>query len=75
MNTETITKKLTSQKRIFIFFREGGFYPLELPEATVADNAESNPGTLRVEDAVTREVVWPNAADQRRADGNRESKE
>lgn len=55
----TNTEKLASPKRTFIFIREGGFYPLELPEATVADNAECNPGTIRVEDALTGEVVWP----------------
>jgi len=56
----TNAEKLASPKRLFIFFREDGFYPLEIPEATVADCAECNPGTLRVEDAVTREIVWQN---------------
>ena len=54
----TNEEKLASPKRIFMFFREGGFYPLELPEATVADVADCNPGTLRVEDALTGDVVW-----------------
>lgn len=51
-------EKLASPKRLFIFFREEGFYPLELPELTVKENAECNPGTLRVEDATTGEIVW-----------------
>jgi len=56
----TREEKLASPKRLFLFVRAEGFYPLELPEATVADNAERNPGTLRVEDAKTGEVVWSN---------------
>lgn len=55
----TIAEKLASPKRLFIFIRKGGSYPLELPEATVADNAECNPGTIRFEDALTGETVWP----------------
>lgn len=54
----TNEEKLASRIRPFIFFREGMFYPLEIPEATVADNAVCNPGTLRVEDALTGEIVW-----------------
>jgi len=56
----TREEKLASPKRLFIFFREDGFYPVILPSATVADNAEINHGTLRVEDAITHEVVWSN---------------
>ncbi len=52
--------KLATARRVFIFHRADGFYPLELPEDTVADNAECNPGTVRVEDAVTGELVWRN---------------
>jgi hypothetical protein len=54
----TNIEKLASKKRNYIFFREGGFYSLIIPEATVEDNAKCNPGTLRVEDAVTGETVW-----------------
>jgi len=57
----TNSEKLASPKRLVIFFREGGFYPLEIPEATVEDCAKCNPGTLRVEDAVTGEILWQNA--------------
>lgn len=52
---------------VYIFFREDGFYPLELEsDASARANAELNPGTLRVENAVTRETVWPNVTDQPR---------
>lgn len=64
----TREEKLASPKRLFLFVREEGFYPLELPELTVADNAECNPGTLRVEDAKTGEVVWPNIRSQPHAE-------
>ena len=57
----TNTEKLASPIRLFVFHRADGFYPLELPEATVSDNAIANPGTLRVEDAQTGEVVWHNS--------------
>jgi hypothetical protein len=59
--TETIPKCFPANEelRTFIFFREGGvWYPIGLPPSTVADNAECDPGTLRVEDALTGEVVW-----------------
>ena len=64
----TNAEKLASPKRLVIFFREGGFYPLEIPEATIDDNAKCNPGTLRVEDAVTGEILWQNAAVDARRD-------
>ena len=57
----THKEKLASKKRLFFFIRADGFYPLELPEDTVVDNAECNPGTLRVEDAQTGEIVWSNS--------------
>lgn len=44
--------------RIYVFFRDIGFYPLELlDDKQAVDNAECNPGTLRVEDIDGR-VVW-----------------
>lgn len=55
----TNEEKLASPVRTFIFFRKEGFYLIDLPEATVADCAECNPGTLRVEDALTGDVEWP----------------
>ena len=42
----------------YIFFRDQGFYTLAIPEGTLQDNIDSNPGTLRVELAATGEVVW-----------------
>lgn len=44
---------------VYLFFREGGFYPLELTNDEAAKaNAEANPGTIRVENAVTKALVW-----------------
>lgn len=57
-NALTDKQKLNSPVRRCIFFREGMFYPLDLPEATIADNAIANPGTLKVEDAITGEILW-----------------
>ena len=46
------------KKRIVIFFREAGFYPLELPRSDdIGAHAKANPGTLRVED-VDGNVLW-----------------
>lgn len=44
--------------RLVIFFREGGFYPLELPDTDdLSAHAEVNPGTLRIEDAHGN-ILW-----------------
>ncbi len=48
--------------RTVIFFREGHFYPIDLPDGQdgpehIADHAELNPGTLRVE-GLDGEVLW-----------------
>ena len=51
-----------------VFFRKDGFYPLDIPpmprdlpdksiEEIAQDNAEINPGTIRVEDIQGR-VLW-----------------
>jgi hypothetical protein len=54
-----VSEDQTSEKaRTYVFFRPGFWYLLELPPSTIADNAERNPGTSRVEDALTGEVVW-----------------
>jgi hypothetical protein len=46
------------RKRIYLFIRTEGFYPIELRNDDDArKNAECNPGTLRVE-AVSGRVVW-----------------
>ena len=45
--------------RTYIFFREDGFYLLGLSGDTEAiHNAQNNPGTRRVEDALTKSPVW-----------------
>lgn len=41
----------------FIFFREGMFYPVDIPREHVLANVELNPGTLKVED-LQGNVVW-----------------
>ncbi|GLK78081.1 hypothetical protein GCM10008171_33350 [Methylopila jiangsuensis] len=47
-----------AKKRVYIFFRANGWYPLELgSDAEAVANAECNPGTLRVEDAHGR-LIW-----------------
>lgn len=46
------------EKQLYVFFREGHFYPIELlDDEDAKHNAELNPGTLRVEDHKGR-VVW-----------------
>lgn len=46
-------------KTTYLFFRKGGFYPLDLhSDAEARANAKCNPGTLRVENAITGEIVW-----------------
>lgn len=42
---------------VFLFFREGMFYPVEIPREQVLANVELNPGTLKVED-IQGNVVW-----------------
>jgi hypothetical protein len=44
--------------RTYVFLRTGFWYLLEMPPSTIADNAERNPGTVLVEDALTGKVVW-----------------
>ncbi len=47
--------------KVYLFFREGMFYPIELRDDEQAvSNAECNPGTVRVEDGITGHVVWEN---------------
>lgn len=48
---------------LYVFFRAEGFYPIEIPPGwdtpeKIAEHAALNPGTLRIENAVTREIVW-----------------
>lgn len=45
--------------KMYIFRREGMFYPIELGSDDQArENAECNPGTIEVQDIEGR-VVWP----------------
>ena len=45
--------------QMVIFHRADGWYPLELPRTDdIAEHAASNPGTLKVTDAVTEEILW-----------------
>ena len=45
--------------QIYLFHREDMFYPIELRDDEDAKrNAECNPGTTKVENAITGEVVW-----------------
>lgn len=58
-----IVKKMfgfSEANNVYLFFRDGMFYPLELSddESAIA-NAKCNPGTTRVEDAFNRRIVWP----------------
>lgn len=53
---------------VAIFFRDGGFYPVQFmgmkpPAEEAADHAALNPGTLRVEDAAGN-VLWPEGSMQ-----------
>lgn len=46
------------EPRLVIFFREGMFYPIELPITDDLNaHAEANPGTLRIEDAAGN-ILW-----------------
>jgi hypothetical protein len=43
---------------VYVFFREGMFYPITLRnDEDARRNAECNPGTLRVED-IDGNIVW-----------------
>jgi len=48
---------------VVLFFREGGFYPVQLSGTKttadeVPDHVALNPGTMRVEN-LAGEVIWP----------------
>jgi 8-oxo-dGTP diphosphatase len=45
---------------VYEFHRKNSWYPIQLKDdAEAIKNAENNPGTLKVINAVTRKVVWP----------------
>lgn len=55
---EALEAQNGTETRLVIFFREGMFYPLELPVTDdLAKHAECNPGTLRIED-IRGNVLW-----------------
>lgn len=56
--TQEQASKLASEVRTFLFQRKEGWYMVDLPRDTVEDNALCNPGTIRVVDAITLEIVW-----------------
>lgn len=49
-----------NRTRPILFFRADTFYPIEYPleYSNWAAEAERNPGTVRIEDGVTGEVLW-----------------
>ena len=56
-------EKLNTPIRRCLFLRgesECQWYPIDLPEGTIADNAEHNVGTTKVVDAITGETLWRN---------------
>lgn len=55
---------MRSEIHPFIFIRADVFYVLDLPITDdFARHAAQNPGTLRIEDAATKRVVWSVASD------------
>ena len=52
-----MTKRQYQKLETFLFFREGHFYPVDIPREQVMANVELNPGTLKVED-IKGNVVW-----------------
>lgn len=50
-------QKLQSEIKTYIFYREDGFYPIDLPKDTLQDNIDCNEGTLKVTD-IYGEVLW-----------------
>lgn len=58
MAREIVMTDTDREKQVVIFFREEGWYPLELPRnADLSKHAECNPGTLRIEN-VNGKVLW-----------------
>lgn len=51
--------RLRGPMRPVMFHREGCFYLLELPDTDdLSAHAECNPGTLKITDAITGEILW-----------------
>jgi hypothetical protein len=52
--------KTDLRKRVVLFFRGDHFYFVELtPQCDIEEHVRLNPGTTRVENAATREVLCP----------------
>jgi len=45
----------------YLFHRDGGFYPVDIPPEQLAANIHCNPGTRAVSDAVTGHMIWTQA--------------
>lgn len=61
MQVETELKfQQDAPKTVFIFHRGDMFYPVELKNdwQTISANIRLNPGTIKVTNAETKEVVW-----------------
>lgn len=57
--TEDMPLSTRGKPRAVLFHREGMFYPLDLPITDdLSAHAEHNPGTLKITDALTGEVLW-----------------
>lgn len=52
-----MTRNDKQKTEVFLFFRKGMFYPVEIPRDQVIANVELNPGTLKVED-IEGNIVW-----------------
>jgi hypothetical protein len=53
----TNEEKMNTSAKVYVFHREDGFYFVEIPEGTLQDNIDRNPGTIRVED-LEGNVLW-----------------
>lgn len=53
------SSRIVPRKNVYIFQRSDMFYPLELgSDVEAIENAKCNPGTAKVENAVSRIVIW-----------------
>lgn len=45
--------------QLYVFFRTEGWYPMEYPDDEAAKaGAELNKGTLKVQNMLTKKVIW-----------------
>lgn len=57
--SENYAERERGPMRPLLFHREGFFYPLDLPlYDDLSAHAECNPGTLKITDAITGEILW-----------------